>query len=110
MGDGPSPTANFHGNGAPNPALVQQTPHLFDAAQQHMPSSYFGNQQIHDPSAILSAYMQYLPDFLASTRSQNSVQPPVPQSAMLPAKMASQNQQVNGMPVNGLGNILRGGQ
>jgi len=72
---GDSTKTNFGGKAGPNPALTQQTPNLFQAAQRHMPAEYFGNKPINDPTAILNAYMQNLPAFLASTKSQNSVVP-----------------------------------
>ena len=45
------------------------SPNLQQPYQQHMPSEYFGNQQIHDPTAILDAYMKNMPDFLNASKT-----------------------------------------
>lgn len=101
---GGDPKSNFGGSGSrPNPALTQQTPNLFQAAQQHMPASYFGNQPINDPTAILNAYMQNLPAFLASTRSQNSVVPPPAPAPVPPVKAGNPNNPTLTTKGNGAG-------
>lgn len=59
----------------PPEQLGQSTPRLFEPYQQNMPSEYFGNQPINDPTSILNAYMQNMPAFLAASRSENTYKP-----------------------------------
>lgn len=56
-----------------DPKVIERTdtPNLFKPAQKYMPEEYFANRQIHDPSSILNAYIQNMPDFLAGTKSQS---------------------------------------
>lgn len=62
------------------PEVIERTdtPNLFKPAQQYMPEEYFANRQIHDPSSILNAYIQHMPDFLAGTKSQSYYPSSVP--------------------------------
>ena len=71
MGGGKPPTNNPSTSlaGAAAPAS-QYAPNTLLAAQKYMPSQYFGNKQISDPTAILNAYTQNMPDFLRAMQTQ----------------------------------------
>lgn len=56
--------------------LGVNTPNLFKASQQYMPSNYSGNQPIYNPSSILQAYQNYLPQFMQGTTPMNQYQNP----------------------------------
>jgi hypothetical protein len=68
-----------------NPALQSQN--LNKIQQQYMPSEYFGNQPIYDPTAILNAYAKNMPEFLKATNGvlDEPVTPPVAPSKSNPS-------------------------
>lgn len=70
---GESPQASLQADVPLIPNKPQSfNPSFSKAYTNHMPSSYFGNDQVTDPSAILNAYMKYLPDFQKSLQSSNN--------------------------------------
>lgn len=76
---GGSKKSNFSGlSTIPANQLGQDTPNLFKPYTRHMPQQYFGTGPVNDPSAILDAYMQNMPEFLKASRSQNTYVPPPP--------------------------------
>lgn len=76
MGGGVKSGGNFTGSSAAKPG--QATPNLFQPYAQNMPSEFFGTKPINDPTSILQAYMQNLPQFLAASRSSATPAPVAP--------------------------------
>ena len=52
------------------------TPNLFKPYQQYMPSEYNQAAPVYDPTNILNAYTQHMPDFMAGSRSMYQYKTP----------------------------------
>jgi hypothetical protein len=75
---------------------------LANTQRQFMPDSYFGNESISDPSAILSAYTRNLPAFLNSSRLPTEPPPTLNQAAMDAAAAKARAARNRGMGLPGL--------
>lgn len=68
---GSTPQQSLPGS-SPSNGPQSYNPNFNDAYAAHLPNEYFGNNAINDPSSILNAYLQHLPQFQKSLMSSNN--------------------------------------
>jgi len=73
----PNAAAKYAQQAALKPTNIgMTTPNLFKPYEQYMPAEYAGSSPVQDPTAILQAYAQHMPDFMAGSKSMYQYKTP----------------------------------